>query len=160
MRIDSPDARTRILLKDDGTELARMHRTSWFGNNAELLCDGVIRRFEVGSWRSAIKVTFEGTTVLEITFPWKGGAELKDPLNPTRSISVKQQSIWRSNFEVFDAAGSVIARFRIGMDWSKWRQVVILDAPDSLAATCPPWLLLCAAQAVMVRRSRQAAAAS
>ena len=160
MRIDSPDARTRILTTDDGTELGRVHRTSWFGHKAELLTGGSIYQLETATFKSKLTLTYQSTPVLDITFPWRGGARLQDLVDPTRTFTVKQESVWRSNYLLNDGAENTIASFRIGMDWSKFRQVVILAAPDALAANCPPWVLLSAVHAVMVRRSRQSAAAA
>lgn len=160
MRIDSPDARTRILTTDDGTELGRVHRTSWFGHKAELLTGGSIYLLETATFKSKLTLTYQGTPVLEITFPWRGGARLRDLADPRRIFTVKQEGMWRSNYLLKDASENTIASFRIGMDWSKFRQVVILSAPDALATICPPWILLSAVHAVMVRRARQSAAAA
>lgn len=160
MRFDHPDARTRILLDGAGHELGRVHRTSWFGHKAELFTHGRIYLLETENFRSRIRLTYEGTPVLEVTFPWRGGVLVKDPADPSAQWVVETENVWRSSYRVKDATGQVLATFRIGMDWSKFRSVVMLDADDAVLDRLPVHVLLTAVHAVNVKRSRQAAAAS
>jgi hypothetical protein len=151
MRFDHPDARTRILLDDAGHELGRVHRTTWFGHEAELLTQGRIHRIETENFRSRLQLTYDGTPMLEVTFPWRGGVLVKDLSDPSKQWTVEQQSIWRSGYQVKDANGAVLATFR---------SVVMLDAADAVVDRLPVHVLLTAVYAMNVKRSRQAAAAS
>lgn len=160
MRIDHPDARTRILLNDQGQELGRVRRLGWFGQKAELLTDGRIYLIETASFRSRIRLTFQGAIVLEATFPWRGGVLLKDPSDPTKQWTAELENLWRSTYAIKNAQGEVLAGFRVGTDWSKFRSVVILTATDAVLPRLPVHVLLTAVHAVHVKRSRQAAAAS
>ncbi len=160
MKITTPDWRTRILTKDDGTELGRIRRVSWFGHTAEVLTGGQIYVLKTYSFRHKLTLFFNESPVLEIGFPWRKGVVLENKVDPNASFTAKQVSIWRHTYEVKDKNDQVIASFRTPVNWRKLRHEVELQAADEVVNICPPWILLSAVHAVLVQQSRRAAAAS
>ncbi|VXC22924.1 conserved hypothetical protein [Flavobacterium sp. 9AF] len=112
-------------------------------------------------WKSNFKIVSFNQVILEFNFRWNGNITIKwNDNNHVKIVTLRLQSIWKSNYVLYNETGNEILIIKCKYDWKTWKSNYTITESTNLISNHKEVLYLSLIHCIITLKNMAAAASA